>query len=514
VTARSARPGRKYRTSTGRRYGGDVSETLAELTRVRTQEEEEQTLLSVCQDEEIPTTDFNVGSAIRIMLKAVSRALSSQSSLVASIVEGGFPSLAAAMKDANGAPLKAWIYLIARQFYGLEPALATYTRQRCVVLCSFGAGPQTVNPGFIARNPKTGNRYLYNGAPVVVPDGIDINTPGSNVVILDAEFPGAKFADAAGTIVDLVTPLPGLSISNAETDFGGLDEAGNALAGPGNNGTGFVTPSAATKPIQRRQYTITVRESGAAGSSGIIDVEWMQAGVAFKNTVSPIPATYTGVGDNVELAFDDGPGTGWISGDVHTFQTPGTPILVQGQDDETNASVLRRCLGRWPDLGDIVGPDKVEKWIFKRSRDSGLGIEKVAIRPSSVVAGQIDVVVATASGGIGVTTAVAGAENLELTLTGTVTVKNTELLTVQAKADELWAAYVRDLPIGGDVRTGYPGVARLSELEQQLMDAGAIDVTGLQLNGAPANRTLAYNENAIIPAGQEPSAALTWHGVA
>lgn len=515
-----------------------MADTLEDLTRVRTQEEEEQIQLSVFKDQGFPVSDWNVGGAARTIMKAVAAGNADQSSLVAGIAAGGFPELAAALKDANGAELHDWIYRIARQFYAIEPALATFTRQRVVITCSPGAGPQTVNPGFIVRvggqsgvlggvasavgTGKPTNRYLYNGAPVVVPDADSI------AIIVDAENPGARYNDAAGRITEIVTPLPGLSVSNPNTDFGGIDSLGHAKRSAGAAGTGFVLPSGA--PIQKRQYTITVRASGSAGVDGLVDISYYQAGVKTTNTVTPIPASYTGIAD-LTIGFNDGAGAGWIAGDVHTFETPGTPIVSQGVDDESNASVLARCRGRWPSLGLNNVTEKYRQWVFTASIEGGFGIEKCEPRASSTVAGVTEILVATASGapsgavitalqtyldardGITDIANVSGALNKDVTLSGTVIVRNAQIAAVQSKADELWSTYVRQLPIGGDLSTSFPGVVRLTELVQALMDAGAIDVSDLQLNGAPLNLALAFNEDAVIPAGQEPSAALTWNGV-
>jgi hypothetical protein len=104
--------------------------------------------------------------------------------------------------------------------------------------------------------------------------------------------------------------------------------------------------------------------------------------------------------------------------------------------------------------------------------------------------------------------------NKNVSLGGLVTVKNADIAAVKTAADASWSEYVEALPIGGDRKTGTPGVVRLQELTQALMDAGAIDVSGLLLNGAATNLSLLYNEVAVIPSGQEPSAALTWAPVA
>ena len=494
-----------------------MAATLSELLPTRTAQDEEASLLSVLKTAGFPVTDWEAGGVAQTMVKAIAAALGDLSALLSAVAAGGYTGLAKELDPT-------WLDLLGEQFYDLERARATYTKQLCRVSCSAGLGPQTINSGF--RAAAGANVYEYQGGPVAVPDG------GTVDVEMRAESPGSSYDDPANTINTLITPLPGLSINNPPTDFGGL-EGGvgtSAKRNPANQGSGSVTPSGV--PVLLRHYTVTVLASGSQPSTGKVVIDYEQDGVPGSiATLTPIPASY-GIGDGITLTFANGAGVGFVKGDRHTFESIGSPITANGVDDETQEAYAARCLGRWPSLSLNIVADKYVAWVRQASLDGAFGIEKITTRPSADVAGQTDVLVATATGapsgpivsalqtylnardGITDTALVTAAANVNITPSGSVTVKLAKLVAAQAAADEAWRLYIADLPIGGDLSTGSPGVVRLSELVQVLMDAGAIDYSGLQLNGFAINRALNTNEVAVIPAGSEPSAALTWVTVA
>lgn len=495
-----------------------MAATFDELLEVRTRDEEVQSLLSVLQAEEFPVTDYHAGGGALTLIQAIGSSLADKSKLVNLVTRGGLVALAAELEDP------AWLTLLALYFYDLERSPATFSKQLCRIACQAGLGPVDLNPGFVAR-ATSGRRYIYQGTKVQVPDGgvgIDVE--------LHAESPGSLYSDPAGTITEIVTSLPGLSIDNPNPKFGGL--VGTvASKNPASQGSGTVTPSAAGTPSLERFYTIRVLTSGAAGSTGSVLIEWEEGAVRTSNTITPIPASYVGAGDGVTMTFADGVGAGFIVGDIHTFQTPGSPILAHGLDEESNASLARRCIGRWPSLGENIVTDKYRAWIEQASKDAAYGIEKVTISPSLTVAGQTNIIVATAAGapagsvitalqdyvtardGVTDSASVLAAANENISITGTVIAKLAELEAVKEAADLAWATYIKKLPIGGDISTGSPGVVRLSELVQAIMDAGAVDYQDLKINAAAANYELGATEVAVIPAGQEPSVALTWQAV-
>jgi hypothetical protein len=496
-----------------------VAATLVELLPVRTAEDEEASLVSVLKTEGFPVTDWEAGGVAQTMVKAIGARFGDVTELVASVAAGNHTRLAIPLDPT-------WLDLLGEHFFALERARATYTKQLIRVSCEPGFGPQDINKGFRVRGPK--NIYEYQGpAAVTVADG------GYSDIEMRAESPGSAFDDPANTVNVSVTPLPGVSVNNPPTQFGGLGGTA-ARRNPANAGSGSITPSAPIGfPVQPRRYIVTVTASGSQPSTGAVVIKYEQNGLTTNvATLSPIPATYAGLGDGITLTFANGVGVGFIKGDIHTFESIGSPITANGVDDETNESYAARMLGRWPSLSLNIVADKYVAWIRQASLDGAFGIEKISTRPSVTVAGQTDVLVATATGapsggivsalqtyvnardGITDTALVTAAANVNITPSGSVTVRLDELDAAQTAADESWLKYIEDLPIGGDLSTGSPGVVRLSELVQALMDAGAIDYTGLQLNGFAVNRALNTNEVAVIPAGALPSSALTWVTVA
>lgn len=485
---------------------------LADLLITRTAEQEEAALLSVLKGEDFPVTDWHSGGGAVELIRAIGFLLADHGKAIPIVTAGGNPLLAKLLADPT------WLDLLGEQFFDLPRGEPTYTKQLCRISCAAGAGPVTINAGFTARAAGTKNLYVYQGSPVSIADA------DYEDIELMAESPGSLFADPVGSIIETITSISGVTINNPARPFGRLVGA-NATRNAANQGSGTVLPSGT--PATARLYTVIVTGSGAAGSGGAIRIEWLQAGVVASASVTPIPTSY-GVGDGVILGFSNGSGAGFIKNDRHTFETLGSAITANGVDSESQESYAARMLGRWPSLGLNIVADKYEAWIRQCSQDNALGVEKISMAPSSTVAGQTDITVATATGspsgpaittmqnyvnardGITDTANVAGATNQNITLSGSVYLKADVELAAKAAADEAWRNYIADLPIGGDRSTGYPGVVRLAELEQAVMDGGAIDKFDLRLNGVDMNCTLTLTQVAVIPAGQLPSEALTW----
>jgi hypothetical protein len=489
-----------------------VPEALADLLTVKTAEQEENALLSVLKDLQFPVADWEVGGAGVTLQKALGFILANLGKYVGILTAAGHPGLAAALSDPS------WLDVIGEQWYEVQRARATYTKQLCRVTCDPGLGPVTINPGFTVRALTTKNVYVYQGVPVEVADG------SFDDLEFTAESPGSKYADPVNSIAETITSIPGVSVINRPRPFGRLSGS-IATRNAANRGSGSVLPSGA--PTIPRIFTIIITGSGSAGASGAVRIEWLQAGVTSSVTLTPIPAAYI-VGDGVTLAFSDGAGAGFIKDDRHTFETIGSAILANGVDDESNQAYAKRMIGRWPSLGDNIVADKYEAWVRRCSLDNAFGIEKITATPSASVAGQTDITLATATGtpsgtalstiqdyvnardGITDTANVLGAANVNITLSGTAVVKASQEAAAKQAADDSWRQYIAELPIGGDRSTGFPGVVRISELVQALMDAGAIDYFGLMVNLSVVNPTLLLSQVAVIPAGQLPSEALTW----
>lgn len=510
-----------------------MAATLTELLTVRSREDRAEQLRARLAAAGFPVTDWLPGSVAATLLLMYVEGTADFADLGATITSGGFLDLAAALRNEDGSDLQGWLDLIAEQFYDLPRERATYAKQKIRLWCEAGAGPYPFVAGqLVIENDKKTRQYRNTGTGTVLAGpGNPAGTLGADYIEAEfqAETPGTAVEDIAGQVSRVVTPLPGLRCLNVAPAFGGLDSLGRATMS--GYGTGTVTPSGA--PIQARRFKLTIVASGQV-TAGAAQLEITDAN-AVKTTlsISPIPASYAGAGDGITLAFANGPGNpSFVAGDVYTFQTPGTPFVATGTEDETNASLAQRCRLRWPDLSAIPTDGRYVGWVSRCSNDNKLGITKITASPSETVAGQVDVLIATALGSPGagtITTVqaylnarhditdralVQGAVSKNVTPGGSATVRSADLAAVQAAADLAWARYIAALPIGGDASTSPPGtggVVRLAELAQAIMDAGAITYSGLQLNGAAADLAMTSTEVAVVAATL--TASLVWNVV-
>jgi uncharacterized phage protein gp47/JayE len=485
--------------------------TLADLTTERTTEQEENALLSVLKSEGFPVSDWEPRGAGETIQKAVGERLAAHGAAVPVVARSGH------IEMATG----EWLDLAA-SWYGLTRASATSTVQRCLFRCSPGLGPIKVNTGFTARAASTANLYAYRGEPTV-----DVPADGSAVEIqLEAEGPGSRYDDPADTIVDIVTPLPGLEIANPHRAF---DFVPARTMGP--IGHGAVIPAVVTSdfvPPLAREYVVTVTASGDAGTNGAVSISTREGGASLSAvSLSPIPAAYD-IGNGVTIRFANGPGpsVSFVAGSFYIFNSRVSPIVRQGADAERDESLASRCSGRWPALGRNITDGHIKTLVAFASIELGLGVSRVVANASNVVAGQTDVTIATSSGSPSAATVLAiqdyitrrvsfvdrvfvrAARNREIATAGTVYVPSALVAQAQASAEAAWRDHLASLPIGGDRSMGYPGVVRSAELIQVVMDAGAIDFSGLLINGTSGNVALAEDE-APVPAGTL-AADLTW----
>jgi hypothetical protein len=397
--------------------------SLADLLTPKTQDERESQLLALLNAVGFPVTDWYVGSVGRTIQKMVAAGLFDLDALIPQIAASGF--LGPFTIGGKTYPTRGWLELQAREMFGIEPAPATFTRQRCSLWCDPGTGPYDIAAvgQLTALSRATGHRYTNITTGTVPPGTLE---PTKVPLDFEAAEAGASYnGDLPGSIIDLVTPLPGLNISNEAQNYGG------------------------------------------------------------------------------------------------------SPIINAGVDTESDDSIRARCRGRWPSLSDVPTDDRYVAWIRQASIDGGFGITKITAAPSSVVPGYVDIRVATDAGpvppeavaalqsyldardGIVDHATVATATPVPVTAGGTAKVRRGAAAAARLAAKLSWDEYVASLPIGGSAPEG---VVRLAELQQALMDAGALDVSGLTLNGVAGNLALAPTDVALVGNGIDTD--LPWVEVA
>jgi hypothetical protein len=503
-----------------------MSTTLTELLQPRSQATIEAILMATLQSASIegmpgvgfPVTDWLPGSFERTHMKMIAAGLADREDMIRMLTAGGFLELAATLVDADGNTIDGWMELLAAQTYLLNRTPAGYTRQVLTMTCTAGPGPYTRGPGeIIAYAPATGNRYL-NVSAITIPDG------GSVTGIFQAEGPGVAYLDSAGSIVALITPMPGVSVTNAATAAG--------IPAEYLSGSGAIDVTSTGITTTFRTVKLTFTQSGRIDddSARFTCTVYQGSGVT---TTGPYTAAETFTQGDLSLSLTDGAaGTqSFNAGDEWIVGVPGTPILQAGTDQETLQALAQRCRDRWPSLSDIPTGNRYQGLVRECEASQHLGVTKVKTRPSSTVAGVEDIFVAGAtasatpaqvaavqayidprSGMIDAANVVA-AQALDIVLAGSVKCRRGTTAAVKVAADQAWIRYIARVDIGGE---DPEGLIKLIELENALHDAGCYTIFGLTLNGSAADVSLSAYQCAAIAADPNglPSLALTWLEVA
>ena len=498
--------------------------TLQDLLTPLDQPTIEQMLLAALQaapivggaENSFPVTDWAPGGVERTIIKMVATGLVSRENIIPMLTAGGFLTLASQITDANGKLVDGWLELLAAQNYNNPRGAATFTQQRLVLTCTTGPGPYSrADSEIVAYSPSTGNRYRNVGS-VTIPDG------GSVTATFQAESPGLGYNDASGTIIALVTPMPGVTVTNPVTVAG--------VPTSTLTGTGTIAVTSTTITPHPRSVKLTFTTGGR------IDDSSAQATVTvYEGTAVSVSAAYVVTGtcilDDLTLTLTDGPGgtQSFNTGDTWLVGIPGTPLLQAGADKESLAALAQGCSNQWPALADIPTVGKFQAWVFACAKAQGLGITKCKTTPSTTVAGVENVYIAgsTATATPDQVTAVQsyidqrvnqieGADVIAATahpivLGGTVQCRRGTTAATKAAADLAWAAYIAGAPIGGEPPDDLIEIARL---EQILMDAGAHNTSGLTFGGAAADLVLSAYECATVADPPSTSAGLHWQEVA
>jgi hypothetical protein len=490
-----------------------VTAQLSDLLVPRDRTTIEAILLSTLQAESFPVTDWYAGGVARTILKMIATGLLDRETLIGYIAAGGYLDLAATLTDPNGTPIEDWLELLAQQQYDIERAVATFAQKRITLTCTTGPGPYTRAAGQLIAVSQAGN-YYRNTDEVTIPDG------GSVVATFQAETPGAGVTDLTGTIDELSSPLPGVSIVDTQAKFSTPVEF--------INGTGSIAASCAGTPSPARTIKVAITQTGRADdNSAYFTVTVYSDGTITTSAPAAMGATAT-TGDTT-LTFTDGAGAtnSFITGDVWYVSTPGEPTIQNGTDQESPAVLAQRCRDRWPALSAIPTEGKYASWIRTASVENSLGVSRVATAPSETIAGVLDIYVADQTGTATpetITTlqeyidlrtvdieqaVVMAAAGLGVTVTGTVTVRRGGMATVMAAAKTAWDAYLATVPIGGESPNG---VVRIGKLWQVLMDSGAYDAVGLEINSAATD--LELDPDQVPTALSDGTDNLTWVEVA
>lgn len=466
-----------------------MTTTLAQLLTPQTPEQIYATLLGVYQANDFPVQSWQPGGVERTRLMAFATALAD--------VAGGYIPAAAGGGFLDYAT-DGWLQLTAQELYNILVNEATSTVGNIDLTVAAGAGPYTFNAGdLIATFTASGNRYI-NTTAGVLPVG-----PSTTTVEFRAEFTGAKYADPSnsGALISLVTPLPGVTLNNPAGTFSDVAHVGA--------GTGDVVPSGA--PTLSHAVTVRIDQSGQAG----ITAEWSYSldGAPYVDMGNALAAVNIG-GIGITLTLTSAPDF-FAAGDIYTFVAPGTWITTQGSDEESDAALAQRCRDRWSSLSPIP-VNNFYDLIARSVPGVGSQVTQVKILPDSVIPGQVNIVVAGPVGPLPPATIatmqtyitprvpltdrpnVISPTTQAVTVGGTVTLTASQFQTAKGAIDTAVQRY-----INADVKIN--GTVRIAEIIDAVMTVdGAVDVTGVTINGVAANLVLGSSTTFVLPQAVSP----------
>lgn len=414
-----------------------------------------------------------------------------------------------------------WLTYYANRFYGIARDEATRTIQNVRLTAVPDAPPNDFQPGdVVVASEATGNVYRsITGGKLAPGKTLDLQC--------EAENPGSSYADQLGTVDTMVTAPAGVScINDRPSDFLDAKLTGTS---PGTVRGRFTVQGAPPTYGFVRVRITTFGQIGEAKWEYFRegDSAWTSVGVVSPSHELPGGATieFANAGNGVSPSF--------IQRDVFTLIV-GDAILQRGADAETDESLRERCRARWASLSDVPTGPLVTLWAQLASPE----VDRVLVDADPNTPGGILVTVASASGpaspaavnavqdaigarlagfrGVPVppsqvggspeeTVLVQSARPVPIIVSGIVDVPRTKVEEVRSAAETAWLAHLRSVPIGG--------IIVLEELVEAVMAAGAIDITGFQLNGAAANVKLAANEVAVPPQGTGGLTGLTFRPV-
>lgn len=174
-----------------------MAASLSSLIVPLTKDDVRRNLLGLLRVVGFPVASWAPSSVPRALVEIFSESLADLSTTVSKIARGGFLTL------SEG----EWLSLVAAEFFGVERKPAVFARGLAQLTDAGGAGPFTIVPNQLWASSKSGLRFT-NVSGGILPLG------GTLVLEWKAESSGAAFNVPVGDLATLLTPLPGVSISN------------------------------------------------------------------------------------------------------------------------------------------------------------------------------------------------------------------------------------------------------------------------------------------------------------
>jgi len=174
-----------------------VAASLSSLIVPLTKDDVRRNLLGLLRVVGFPVASWAPSSVPRALVEIFSESLADLSTTVSKIARGGFLTL------SEG----EWLSLVAAEFFGVERKPAVFARGLAQLTDAGAAGPFTILPNQLWAASKSGLRFT-NVTGGALPLG------GKLTLEWKAESSGAAYNVPVGDVASLLTPLPGVTISN------------------------------------------------------------------------------------------------------------------------------------------------------------------------------------------------------------------------------------------------------------------------------------------------------------
>ncbi len=182
--------------------------TLADLITPLSESEARAIILGLLKAGGFPTVSWDTHSVPKRLVDVTAKLFSDVTGIVADIAHGSF--LDYIPKTPTG---YKWLDLVARDFYQIVPKAPVFTRGgsggRIVLTAGPSAGPYVIHARSIKIGTPGGTRIYTNVDSGTLPLGGTLGT-----LTWEAENPGAAWNVPINSIVEMKTPLPGVTVNN------------------------------------------------------------------------------------------------------------------------------------------------------------------------------------------------------------------------------------------------------------------------------------------------------------
>lgn len=283
---------------------------LSDLLAPQTADQEKTTLLTRLAGKGFPVTFWGTGGVARTLLELFAAAFSDVINLVIAVASGGFVGLASG----------GWLVLLAKQLYDLDQIQASFTFGTVVLAAAPTSSGYTVVPGQIVVQSDSGVRFTNT-------TGGTLAAGGTLAITVQGESTGSAYNVGTGSINALLTPLPGVTVSNPAV---------------GGSGTWITTQGADQESDASLQARCLARwpSLGSAPTQSVFDLWAKTASTEVTRTREFPDATTPGQVD-LYLAGAGGPVSGGAITTVQSFVNPRLPLCVSCVVSNTQAEQIQ-----------------------------------------------------------------------------------------------------------------------------------------------------------------------------